>query len=98
MTSTRRKVPARSIRTTAGAFVPISIAKYVKLHAASNAGVDQAELAARLRCVLNAKLAGARCECGEPIWALGSAEVGFMCFACMTGEALPDKDYEVVSE
>lgn len=39
--------------------------------------------------------AGARCDCGEPIWVIGSAETGHMCFTCITGEADPSEDYEI---
>jgi hypothetical protein len=98
MKSTRGKSTHRSVRRANGAFVPISIAKYLEIHAASNPGVDRADLAARLLEAVNAKLAGARCECGEPIWAIGSAVVGFACFTCMTGQAVPDQDYEIFLE
>ena len=60
--------------------------------------VNKVELSVRLHRALEAKLTGALCQCGEPIWALGSAEVGLMCFTCITGEAVPDKDYELVPE
>jgi hypothetical protein len=80
-----------------GGFAPITIAEYVKLHAASNPEANVVELTKRLQAVLKAKLGGATCECGEPIWAIGSAVVGSMCFTCITGEVVPDNDYEVVS-
>ena len=86
----------RSRRTSPGGFTPITTAEYVKLHAASNPGTDVVELSKRLQSILRAKLGGATCECGEPIWAIGSAQVGFMCFTCITGEAVPQSDYEVV--
>jgi len=38
---------------------------------------------------------GARCYCGAPIWAIGSAVVGNACFPCITGEADPSSDYEI---
>ena len=97
MNKIKPKTSARVSRRAMGGFTPISIAEYVKLHAASTPGVDGAELRARLGRVLDAKVSGARCHCGERIWALGSAEVGFMCFTCITGEAAPDNDYEVVA-
>lgn len=86
--------PPRGARVRRG-FTPISIPKYVKLHAASNPGTNAVELAQCLRRVVQAKLAGARCQCGEPIWAIGSVHVGFSCFTCITGEATPEDDYEV---
>lgn len=77
-------------------FVPITVGEYVKRHVSRSPRVDPKELTLRLRRALEAKLRGAVCECGEPIWALGSAEVGFACFTCVTGEAVPDNDYENV--
>lgn len=76
-------------------FTSISIPKYVKLHAVSNPGTKAVELAKSLQRALEAKLDGARCQCGEPIWAIGSMHVGFSCFTCITGEATPDDEYEV---
>ena len=38
---------------------------------------------------------GERCQCGQPIWIIGSAEVGLSCFSCITGESHPDEDYEI---
>lgn len=77
-------------------FTTISIPKYVRLHAKSNPGANTRELAQLLQELLEAKRAGAVCECGEPIWVIGSAQVGRSCFTCITGEAMPDNDYEVV--
>lgn len=95
--------PRKSLRSAQGrrshrlprGLVAISIADYVKLHAASNPGTDTSELKA-LEYMLEAKLAEARCECGERIWAIGWARVGMRCFTCNTGEAVPDNDYEIV--
>jgi hypothetical protein len=67
----------------------------VRKHVASNPRVDADDLRSRLRNALAAKTAGKRCQCGQEIWALGSAEVGFMCLTCITGEAVPDHDYEL---
>jgi hypothetical protein len=47
--------------------------------------------------VLTAKERGEKCECGEEIWVLGSAEVGLMCFTCITGKSMPGSDYELFS-
>ena len=69
-------------KTTCG-FVPISFDRYVGLHVKSNPTVDRAEFAARLRGAVDARKTGARCACGAPIWAIGSAE------------AWPDADYEI---
>jgi len=76
-------------------FVPISFDRYVSLHLKSNPTVDKTEYALRLRRAVDARRAGARCACGALIWAIGSAEVGDACFACITGEAWAEDDYEI---
>lgn len=74
--------------------VPIAIGKYVKLHVKANPDENPKELLARLRSCVSDALAGARCCCGAPIWVVGSVSVGYGCFACITGEAFPEDDYE----
>ena len=91
------KVRHRKRAAASPFFTPISIAEYVKLHVASNPGTNASELSKALREMLQAQAAGERCQCGEPIWAIGSAQVGFACFTCITGEAMPDNDFEVVA-
>jgi len=77
-------------------FVLISIDAYVQKYLADNPGVDREDLVERLRSALTSARAGARCACGGPIWVIGSAEVGLSCFTCITGEAEPSDDYEIV--
>ena len=95
MSRRRRPLLERRLVGRKGGFALIALDEYVKKHIVSNPGVDPTELKARLRRVLAAKAAGERCACGEEIWVLGSAEVGLMCFTCITGEAVPDNDYEL---
>jgi len=76
-------------------FVPIGIEEYVKLHVKSNPDENPADLLRRFRVCVGEALAGARCQCGEPIWVIGSAFAGHACFTCITGEAHPDADYEI---
>jgi hypothetical protein len=78
-------------------FVPITLDQYIEKHLVSNPGVKASELKSRLKNVLAAKAAGEKCECGNEIWVLGSAEIGLMCFTCITGDLIPDKDYELYS-
>ena len=76
-------------------FVPIRLEEYVKRHLKANPGENAAEFRSQLRqCVADAK-AGAQCQCGAPIWAIGSAVAGQACFTCITGESSPDADYEI---
>ena len=76
-------------------FVPIRLEEYVQRHLKNNPGVAAAELTARLQIALDAHKAGQRCDCGAPIWVIGSAEAGLMCFTCITGESDPSDDYEI---
>jgi hypothetical protein len=78
-------------------FVPISIAEYIPLHMKSNPGEPRAALEAALRESLEAAKSGECCDCGEPIWALGSAIAGRGCFTCITGESSPTGDYEITA-
>ncbi len=77
-------------------FIPISLDEYVKLHLKNNPGTSQAEVTDSLEGALRAYKQGARCNCGNPIWVIGSAFSGFDgCFTCITGEAYPEDDYEI---
>jgi hypothetical protein len=79
-------------------FVPIALERYVELYLRDNRGADREDLVQRLRYAMDAHARGARCHCGEPIWIIGSAEVGLSCFTCITGEAVPNGDYEIMGE
>ena len=76
-------------------FTPISFEDYVRRHLGANPGEDKAEFQRRLRDAVDAKRAGQRCDCGEPIWAIGSAVSHYACFTCITGEANASEDYEI---
>jgi len=78
------------------AFVPIGIEEYKRKHVEANPGDNAAEWSARQRNALKAFKAGERCDCGEPIWVIGSAVAGHMCFTCITGSANDSEDYEIV--
>jgi hypothetical protein len=77
-------------------FAPIELRDYVRKHLKSNPGDKKAEVVAQIESAVAAYNAGERCSCGEPIWVIGSSQVGHMCFTCITGEADPDHDYEIV--
>ena len=76
-------------------FTPISLEDYVEKHLTSNPDVDRQDFEESLRYALASARAGERCECGGPIWVIGSAVVGLSCFTCITGEAVPSGDYEL---
>jgi len=61
----------------------------------ANPAEDRTEVQQSLRETMAFKAQGGRCECGEPIWAAGSAVCGsLMCFSCITGEADASDEYE----
>jgi hypothetical protein len=76
-------------------FVPIGIQEYAKLHVKANSDENPRELLACLRSCVSDDLKGAHCECGAPIWVVGSVSAGYACFTCITGEAFPSEDYEI---
>ena len=76
-------------------FTPIALQDYVELHLRSNPGAKRVELIEQLQCAIDAFRKDIRCQCGAPIWIIGSAEAGLACFSCITGEATPDDDYEI---
>jgi hypothetical protein len=76
-------------------FARISFDRYVDLHLKSNPGTTRGDLVQRLSSALKAHMRGDRCQCGGTIWVIGSAEAGHACFSCITGEAMPDQDYEI---
>lgn len=91
-------VPVIRKRMNTG-FTPIRLEDYVALHLRANPDVERGDLIKRLKHTMEASKRGVRCQCGAPIWIIGSAEAGLSCFTCITGESAPDNDYEIdVSE
>lgn len=76
-------------------FTPIRLEDYIELHLRSNPNTQRADLVKQLGYAIDAYQRGVRCQCGAPIWVVGSAQVGLACFACITGERAPDHDYEI---
>ncbi len=76
-------------------FTPICLEDYIKSHLQVNPRVNPADLRRRLRRALADFQAGRKCRCGNPIWVIGSAEVGNSCFTCITGETPTSGDYEL---
>jgi hypothetical protein len=76
-------------------FAPICLEDYVEMNLRSNPGTDRTDLIGRLHHAIAACRRGECCPCGQPIWIIGSAEVGLSCFTCITGESEPDNDYEI---
>jgi hypothetical protein len=78
-----------------GGFTPISLDRYVELYLKDNPDASREEIIEALTDALQAYRRGVTCECGSPIWVVGSAVAGYACFTCITGEAYPEDDYEI---
>jgi len=78
-------------------FSPINAEDFLKSYKENNPGEDVGSLREVLANVVEAKKNGAVCnQCKRPIWAVGSAVVGWDgCFTCITGEADNSKDCEI---
>ena len=76
-------------------FTSIRLEDYVELHLRANPDAKRAEVIARLEDAIDAYQKDIRCQCGAQIWIIGSAKAGLACFTCITGEAVPDSDYEI---
>lgn len=76
-------------------FTPIALEDYIATHLQVNPQVEPADLRRRLRRALADFKAGRKCRCGNPLWVIGSAEVGNACFTCITGETTTSGDYEL---
>ena len=77
------------------AFTPISIADYIQKQMDKGGPMTKSEITAGLMSALEAYRNGTKCECGSPIWVIGSAWVGNKCFTCITGETPTPDDYEI---
>jgi hypothetical protein len=84
---------------TQSQFAPISIDNFLKAHKKNNPTADMKSYRAKLERSVQAKKSGALCaQCGCPIWAIGTATVGWSgCFTCITGETDSSEDYEIDS-
>ena len=80
-------------------FAPISIDDFLKAHKSKNSTENIKEYRTALEQAVQAKKSGAVCaQCGSPIWAVGTATVGWNgCFTCITGESDSSDDYEIDS-
>lgn len=77
--------------------IKITIEEFAKQYIKDNPDQNLEDITASLEKALKSKQNGACCiHCGRPIWAIGTAVVGFNgCFTCITGESDASEDYEV---
>ena len=80
-------------------FCPISVDDFINKHIKINLDESENSLRSSLIEAAESKKNGAKCmTCGQPIWAIGSAIVGWNgCFTCISGEADCSDDYEIES-
>jgi hypothetical protein len=89
----------RELSVASKPFVPVSIENVLHNYHKANPAEDLEEYRENLLEAVHAKKLGAVCgQCGSPIWAIGTATVGWNgCFSCITGEADCSEDYEIES-
>lgn len=76
-------------------FIPKPIPDLAQMLQESNGG-EAREWQIKLEVAADLKRRLQKCDCGNPIWAVGSALAGSsMCFSCITGTADPSDDFEV---
>ncbi|MFD1360056.1 hypothetical protein [Lentibacillus salinarum] len=77
--------------------VPISINEFAKSFVKTNKEENLQDTKEKLQLAVENKKGGADCtSCDAPIWAIGSAIVGWNgCFTCITGEGDSSEDYEI---
>lgn len=80
-------------------FAPISKEEFVKDYLKTNRQEKNNGIRESLDATVESKQNGAKCHiCGQPIWAIGTAIVGWNgCFTCISGEAYNSDDYEIDS-
>ncbi len=76
-------------------FELISIDKFVTHKIKKNPDLKAVQLKKDLEEFKLRKAQGELCDCGNPIWIIGSALVGKGCFTCITGESDCSNDYEI---
>lgn len=76
-------------------FQKISIDDFVAKTMKSNPGLNAKELKKSLTEFKKRKIQRELCDCGNPIWIIGSAIIGKGCFTCITGDSDCSEDYEI---
>ena len=78
-----------------GRFQIVSVDSFIKGFRSKNPQWDIQRLREELLHFRELKRKGVTCECGNPLWVIGSAISGKACFTCITGETDPSEDYEI---
>lgn len=77
--------------------VPIELEEFLNQFLNGNPGENKKDIRKKLVAAVETKQNGAACiNCGNPIWAIGSAVSEWNgCFTCITGESDSSGDYEI---
>jgi len=73
----------------------ISIDNFIEIYKKDNPNEDFNALKVSLLHFKQLKTNGEKCDCGNPIWIIGSSISGKGCFCCITGESEASGDYEI---
>ena len=76
-------------------FQKISINEFVAQTIKGNPDLKAVDLKKDLEEFKKRKSQGELCDCGNPIWIIGSAITGKGCFTCITGESDCSDDYQI---
>lgn len=76
-------------------FNKISVDNFIEKFKIDNPRENVKKLRNDLLYFRKLKIQGAKCDCGNPIWIIGSAISGKGCFTCITGESDFSDDYEI---
>lgn len=76
-------------------FKKISVDSFIEKYKSSNPQEDVKKLRTDILHFKQLKTEGAKCECGNSIWVIGSAISGKGCFTCITGESDSTNDFEI---
>lgn len=71
------------------------MADYIQKQMDMGGPLTKSEITTGLMSALEAYRTGTKCECGNPIWVIGSAWAGNKCFTCITGKTPSSDDYEI---
>jgi hypothetical protein len=76
-------------------FNKISVKNFIEKYKMANPKEDIKKLKGDILYFYELKKQGLACDCGNPIWVIGSAIVGKGCFTCISGESDTSNDYEI---
>lgn len=76
-------------------FTKISVDAFIEKYKTDNPQEDLTKLRKDIFYCRQLKKDGSKCDCGNPLWVIGSAISGKGCFTCITGETDFSDDYEI---